>query len=67
MAMKKIKLQLDTLQVESYETSRDSDDRAGTVHAHSWSRLGDPTCGGISCDYACITYYDDTCRYVCAE
>lgn len=65
--MKKIKLQLDALRVESYETSHASDDLAGTVHAHEWTRFGEQTCAGISCDYACITYYDHTCRYVCAE
>jgi hypothetical protein len=63
--MKKLKLQLDALRVESYETARSADAVTGTVHAH-FTRLGEPTCGGISCDYACITYYDHTCRLVCA-
>ncbi len=65
--MKKLKLQMDALRVESYETSRTTQAATGTVHAHdSFSRFGDPTCGGISCDYACVTYYDYTCRLVCA-
>jgi len=63
---KKLKLQMDDLRVESYETSRAPQSSAGTVHGHeSFTRLGQQTCGGISCDYACITYYDDTCRNVC--
>ena len=67
--MKKLKLELDALHVESYETSRSSKVLTGTVNAHggfAWSRLGEQTCGGMSCDYACVTLYDNTCRYVCA-
>lgn len=64
---KKLKLPMDDLRVESYETSHASHAAEGTVHGHQViSRLGEQTCGGISCDYACITYYDYTCRYVCA-
>ncbi len=62
--MKKLKLQPDALRVESYETMRPAPADAGTVHAHV-TRLGQPTCGGVSCDYACITYYDHTCNAVC--
>ena len=65
--MQKLKLDVDTLRVESYEPSQAPEAVEGTVHAHaSLTRLGQQTCGGISCDYACITYYDNTCRYVCA-
>jgi hypothetical protein len=71
--MNKMKLEIDSLTVESFQTSRPApevqasraDAARGTVRAHGWTRLGDQTCGGVSCDYACITYYDDTCRYVC--
>ncbi len=52
--MKKLKLQPDALRVESYETMRPAPADAGTVHAHV-TRLGQPTCGGVSFDYACIT------------
>lgn len=67
--MKTLKLQLDALRVESYETSRSAGVATGTVHAHDETiitRLGDPTCGGMSCHYACNTMYEDTCQYVCA-
>jgi hypothetical protein len=63
--MKKIKLQLDALRVESYETLRGSEAAGGTVHAHDFTRLGDRTCGGISCDYDCVTYYEHTCGEEC--
>ena len=60
------KLKLDTLSVETFESSpADSMTRRGTVQAHDWSRLGEQTCGGMSCDYACVTVYDDTCHNVC--
>ena len=61
--MRKIKLQLDTLRVESYETSRASE-VAGTVRAHGSTEWGEPTCD-ITCDGGCPTYFDETCRYVC--
>ena len=64
--MKKLKLPVDALRVESYETSRASQAAEGTVHGHAFTRFGERTCGGMSCDYACITLYDYTCRYVCA-
>ncbi|HEY0018098.1 MAG TPA: hypothetical protein VGC13_17410 [Longimicrobium sp.] len=59
------KLKLDSLSVETFRTSRAEDATRGTVQAHDWTRLGEQTCGGMSCDYACITVYDDTCRNVC--
>jgi len=72
--MNKMKLEIDSLAVESFQTSRPAPEaqasRAdaatrGTVRAHGWTEWGDQTCGGASCDYACITFYDETCRYVC--
>jgi len=32
----------------------------------AFTRLGEATCGGMSCDDACVTVYDQTCRRVCA-
>jgi hypothetical protein len=64
--MKKLKMIADDLRVESFDASRAGEGARGTVRAHDWSRFGEQTCGGMSCDYACITVYDDTCRDVCA-
>lgn len=64
--MKKLKLELDALRVDSYEPSQAPAVVEGTVYGNSFTRLGQQTCGGISCDYACITYFDNTCRDVCA-
>jgi hypothetical protein len=67
--MKPLKLQLDALRVESYETSPSAGVTTGTVHAHDGTiitRLGDPTCGGTTCNYGCNTHFGDTCQYVCA-
>lgn len=62
--MKKIKLQLDGLCVESFETSRAAKVATGTVRAHdSVTEWGEPTCD-MSCE-GCITYFNETCRYVC--
>ena len=60
------KLKLESLSVETFETSRVEGATRGTVRAHAWSRFGEQTCGGMSCDYACVTLYDYTCRNVCA-
>lgn len=60
------KLKLESLCIETFVTARTDNATRGTVRAHDWSRLGEQTCGGMSCDYACITLYDDTCRSVCA-
>lgn len=59
------KLRLESLSVDTFETSRTDHATRGTVWAHAWTRF-DPTCGGMSCDYVCITMYDDTCQDVCA-
>ncbi|WP_420129210.1 hypothetical protein [Longimicrobium sp.] len=59
------KLKLESLSVETFETAGTENRTRGTVQAHAWSRLGEQTCGGMSCDYACITVYDYTCRNVC--
>lgn len=64
--MNKLKLIVDDLRVESFDASRASEEARGTVRAHDWSRIGEQTCGGMSCDYACVTLYDHTCRRVCA-
>ena len=65
--MKKLTLDVEELMVETFEPSRTERGDRGTIRAHEWSRLGhDETCGGISCDYACITVYDDSCNNICA-
>jgi hypothetical protein len=64
--MQKRKLDLAALRVDAFETSRADFAIRGTVRAHDWSRLGEQTCGGMSCAYACVTLYDYTCRNVCA-
>jgi hypothetical protein len=60
------KLKLECLTVETFEPSSPEGGTHGTVRAHAWTRLGQQTCGGMSCDYACITVYDDTCPNICA-
>jgi hypothetical protein len=60
------KLKLESLSVETFETSQPDDATRGTVHAHDWSQRFEQTCAGMSCDYACVTLYDNTCRNVCA-
>lgn len=63
--MKKLKLQLEALHVESYETARASEADTGTVRAHEDSVYTydyyQPTCGGASCQYVCRTRYDTPC------
>lgn len=62
--MKKLTLELDALQVESFDVSPDQDQERGTVRAHDYTN--DLDCWGdnddklATCDYSC-----DTCDYSC--
>lgn len=60
------KLKLDSLSVETFETSRPDSAPRGTVQAHAWTQY-DPTCGGLSCDVACRTRYQYTCMTACYD
>ena len=62
--MTKLKLKLDSLRVETFETSRADDATGGTVRAYGWTQF-DPTCGGLSCDVACRTRFQVTCQTGC--
>ena len=57
--MKKIKLELDRLQVESFDTAAAESDSRGTVHGH-WSQMG--TCDGR----AATCQWGGTCGNGCA-
>lgn len=62
------KLKLESLSVESFETSQ-SDDTRGTVRGHDDSVYTydqyQQTCGGLSCQVACRTRYQYTCETNC--
>ncbi|HEV7589685.1 MAG TPA: hypothetical protein VGO40_16335 [Longimicrobium sp.] len=76
--MKKTKLRLDDLSVESFDTAVPDRGRTGTVRAHAQTIDG-PTCDGRqtcwdSCDgvcgtYFCVTNFDScgqqSCVYTC--
>lgn len=60
--MKKIKLDLDALNVETFETGKDKVKREGTVRAHANTFDSSPTCNGgstcwDSCDGVCGSYF----------
>lgn len=57
--MRKIKLDLDRLHVDSFATSSDDDESRGTVHGH-YSQVG--TCDGR----AATCQYGGTCGNGCA-
>lgn len=64
--MKKIKLNLDTLRVDSFEAGGMG--RTGTVHAHdTWG----PRCGGStnwdSCNESCTCPIASVCDWSCAD
>jgi hypothetical protein len=68
--MKKLRLELDDLRVESLETGRD-EARKGTVGAHAQTIDG-PTCDGRStcwdsCDGVCGTYFCVTIGDSCGQ
>jgi hypothetical protein len=63
------KLQLESLSVESFETSQSDDAAGGTVRGHDGSVYTydqyQRTCGGLSCQIACRTRYQNTCETAC--
>ncbi|HEU0016157.1 MAG TPA: pinensin family lanthipeptide [Longimicrobium sp.] len=59
--MRKLKLDLDALAVESFETAADGAPAAGTVHAHHHTR-GHDTCQ-FSCELGCTN--DVSCFNPC--
>jgi hypothetical protein len=63
------KLKLESLSVESFETSQSDDATRGTVRAHDGSvntyDQYQQTCGGLSCQVACRTRYQYTCETAC--
>jgi hypothetical protein len=63
--MKKLKLQLDELTVESFATSEELAAKAGTVHGH----ISLPSCSCVQCgtDTACQTGYDTGCESQCSK
>ena len=64
--MAKFRLVPEELEVTSFAPLPFRSGQRQHAEAAAFTRLGEQTCGGISCDYACITYYDATCRRVCA-
>jgi hypothetical protein len=61
------KLKLESLSVETFEPSGEDSAARGTVRAHDWTNYYyDPTCGGLSCQVACRTRYQNTCETACA-
>ena len=67
--MKKLKLNVDALRVESFDAGTGVPAR-GTVDAHDGSVYTydyyQQTCGGLSCQVACRTRYQNTCETACA-
>jgi hypothetical protein len=61
--MRKLKLDLDQLTVDSFDTDADDGAQRGTVEAHSL-RCVSPfeTCEALSCNYTC-----GTCNATCAS
>ena len=57
--MSKLRLEVDELCVESFETTKDAGDKVGTVHGHSGA--SDSTCLEKVCTCAEDTEWDITC------
>jgi hypothetical protein len=61
----KLKLNLDQLTVDSFETAKDAP-RAGTVFGEQCTCYTNCTCPGCpSCDATCPLTCDYTCEYTC--
>lgn len=63
--MEKLKLELESLRVDSFDTVRPTLELRGTVRANEGSVYTydyyQATCGGVSCQYVCRTRYDTPC------
>lgn len=63
------KLKLESLSVESFETLQSDDATRGTVRGQDGSVYTydqyQQTCGGLSCQVACRTRYQNTCDTGC--
>lgn len=64
-AVNKLKLIADDLRVTSFESLLPDPAIRGTVRAHDPTRLHEDTCGGMSCDFDCVTRYEETCGINC--
>jgi hypothetical protein len=65
--MKKLKLQIDDLAIESFETATVAAEE-GTVMAHGTKDTCDPaigTCFGYTCYATCAGTCPDSCAYTC--
>jgi hypothetical protein len=58
--MRKMQLQLESLDVASFPTTPAVEAQRGTVRAH-YTNWYEATCGGVSCQYVCRTRYDTPC------
>lgn len=69
--MRKMQLRLESLNVESFPTAPADEAPRGTVRAHDGSVYTydqyQQTCGGLSCQVACRTRYQNTCMTACYE
>jgi hypothetical protein len=61
--MRKLKLQVEALAVESFTSQAERPAAPGTVHAHNHTRGGHNTCQ-FSCQVGCTA--DQSCYEVCA-
>ncbi|MGD8778128.1 MAG: hypothetical protein PVH88_04125 [Ignavibacteria bacterium] len=60
--MKKLKLNLEDLRVESFELNPGKEINKGTIHGNEQPTVVDDTCVEPSCDGTC---YEDTCEDTC--
>jgi hypothetical protein len=63
--MPRLRLVPEQLEVTSFAPVPFRSPAGRELERAAFTRLGEKTCGGVSCDYACITYFDPTCPNVC--
>lgn len=61
--MRKVKLNLDSLAVDSFTPDSTRGEYAGTVHAYANTRGNGNTCNNFSCQLGCT--YDQSCYNPC--
>jgi hypothetical protein len=60
MKMQKLKLDLDTLRVDSFETAREASKADGTVHGHQMSAVSNCGCASTVFSTGCYDLDGDT-------
>lgn len=65
--MKKLKLNIDDLKVESFETNNNTEQKEGTINGFAINTKGNGDSCSLTCHDTCLTCEQHTCLNTCYE